>query len=76
MATSLSTARRALRSLGDRGRTTRIPEDVRALVLAYADEGRAGGESWHWAPALAVELRGPRPGYGATHPSCPLPRGI
>ena len=30
----------------------------------------------HWTAALAVELRGPRPGYGATHPSCPLPRGI
>ncbi len=46
MATSLTTARRALRSLGDRGRTTRIPEEIRALVLAYADEGRAGGENW------------------------------
>ena len=46
MSASLSTARRALRSLGDRGRTTRIPEDVRAVVLAYADEGRSGGESW------------------------------
>jgi transposase-like protein len=46
MATSLTTARRALRSLGDRGRTTRIPEEIRTVLLAYADEGRAGGESW------------------------------
>ena len=46
MARSLTTARRALRSLGDRGRTTRIPEEIRTVLLAYADEGRAGGESW------------------------------
>lgn len=46
MSTSLRTARRALRRLGNRGRTTRIPEDVRAVVLSYADEGRAVGESW------------------------------
>jgi hypothetical protein len=27
-------------------------------------------------PTLAVKLRGSRPRYGATSPSCPLPRGI
>jgi hypothetical protein len=26
--------------------TTRIPGEVRAAVLAYADEARAGGETW------------------------------
>lgn len=46
MSTSLRAARRALLSLGDRGRTTRIPADVRVLVLAYAEEGRAGGATW------------------------------
>ena len=46
MSASLTTARRALRSLGKRGRTTRIPEEIRAIVLSYADEGRTGGETW------------------------------
>jgi hypothetical protein len=46
MTTSLATARRALCSLGDRGRTTRIPEEIRAVLLAYADQGRADGGSW------------------------------
>jgi hypothetical protein len=46
MVSSLTTARRALRSLGDRGRTTRIPEEIRSVLLAYADQGRADGESW------------------------------
>jgi hypothetical protein len=39
-------ARQAMRGLGERGVTTRIPEEVRAAVLAYADEARAGGETW------------------------------
>jgi len=46
MSTSLTAARRALRSLGERGRTTRIPEEIRVLVLAYAHEGRSAGETW------------------------------
>lgn len=46
MRTSLAAARRALRSLGNRGRTTRIPDDVRRVVLAYADDARASGATW------------------------------
>jgi hypothetical protein len=46
MSTSLTAARRALRSLGERGRTTRIPKEIRSVVLAYADERRACGEGW------------------------------
>jgi transposase len=36
MATTLSSARRALKALGQRGQTTRIPDAVRVIVLAYA----------------------------------------
>jgi len=46
MATTLRTARRALARMGERGKTTRIPDDVRAVVLAYAREARGRGESW------------------------------
>lgn len=36
----------AVRSLGARGRTTRIPPEVRRVVLAYADAARRGGRAW------------------------------
>jgi hypothetical protein len=35
----------ALARLGKRGRTTRIPDDVRAAVLAYVEQERARGRS-------------------------------
>lgn len=37
----------AVRSLGTRGRTTRIPPDVRAAILAYAVVARRDGRPWH-----------------------------
>jgi hypothetical protein len=40
------TARAAVAALGARGRTSRIPEPVRAQVLAYARRARAAGRSW------------------------------
>ncbi len=46
MASTLSSARRALRALGQRGQTTRIPESVRGVVLAYVREARNSGETW------------------------------
>ena len=36
----------AVRSLGKRGRTTRIPDPVRRAVVAYAERARASGRSW------------------------------
>ena len=39
-------ARAAVAALGRRGRTTRIPDAVRARVLAYARRQRAAGQSW------------------------------
>src|SRR5947208_17166554 len=42
----LQAARAALADLGPRGRTTRIPEGVRARVLAYTRRQRAAGASW------------------------------
>ncbi len=36
----------AVRSLGERGRTTRIPDPVRRAVVAYAERARADGRSW------------------------------
>jgi hypothetical protein len=38
-------ARSALGRLGKRGRTTRIPDDVRAAVLAYVERERSRGRS-------------------------------
>jgi hypothetical protein len=46
MKSTLASARRALKSLGPRGRTTRIPDSVRVAVLAYAREAHDGGERW------------------------------
>ena len=39
-------ARAAVAALGPRGRTSRIPDAVRAEVLAYARGERAAGRSW------------------------------
>src|SRR3989454_5851247 len=39
-------ARAAVVALGPRGRTSRIPDAVRAEVLAYARRQRAAGRSW------------------------------
>src|SRR5438093_7904810 len=39
-------ARAAIAALGRRGRTSRIPDAVRAEVLAYARRQRAAGRSW------------------------------
>jgi hypothetical protein len=39
-------AKQAVAGLGRRGRTTRIPEDVREKVLAYAEEQRRHGVTW------------------------------
>jgi len=36
----------AVRSLGKRGRTSRVPETVRETVLAYVAAARAGGLEW------------------------------
>jgi hypothetical protein len=38
--------RAAVAALGRRGRTTRIPDAVRAQVLAYTRRRRAAGHSW------------------------------
>jgi transposase len=38
-------AREALARLGKRGRTTRIPDDVRAVVLGYVERERSRGRS-------------------------------
>jgi hypothetical protein len=46
MKTSASTARRAVRGLGSRGKTTQIPDEVRSVVLRYARGARASGQSW------------------------------
>jgi hypothetical protein len=39
-------ARAAVAALGQRGRTTRVPDAVRARVLAYTRRRRAAGDSW------------------------------
>jgi len=46
MPSTLTVARRALSKLGDRGRTTRIPDEVRSVILAYVREARRAGTSW------------------------------
>ena len=46
MPTSRTLARQAVRGLAERGKTTRIPDEVRAAVLAYVREARAEGEAW------------------------------
>jgi hypothetical protein len=46
MKTSAISARRAVQSLGARGKTNRIPDGVRAVVLGYVREARSAGSSW------------------------------
>ena len=46
MQTSANVARRAVQALGTRGKTTRIPDEVRFVVLKYAGEARSAGQSW------------------------------
>lgn len=43
---SARAARRAVEALGTRGKTTRIPDEVRVVVLDYAREARSSGHSW------------------------------
>lgn len=47
MPSTLAAARRALSNLGDRGRTTRIPDEVRSVILSYVREARSAGTSWN-----------------------------
>ena len=59
MGTSLQAARRALAQLGDRGRTTTIPAEVREVLVAYALKQRERGKSWAAiAGALGVSSSG------------------
>jgi len=46
MKISGSTARRAVQALGQRGKTTRIPDEVRLVVIGYAEKARSAGQSW------------------------------
>ena len=46
MKSSAVTARRSVEALGARGKTTRIPDEVRGVVQGYSDEARAAGQSW------------------------------
>ena len=46
MGTSLQRARWALARLGQRGRTTAIPDEVRQVLVAHALEQRKRGRSW------------------------------
>jgi hypothetical protein len=43
---SLNEARRALSSLGRRGKTTKIPGPIRDVVMAYVQETRSSGRRW------------------------------
>ena len=47
MKRSASAARRAVEALGARGKTTRIPDEVRFVVQGYAEEARSAGQSWN-----------------------------
>ena len=46
MANLKKRAKKAVSGLGRRGRTTRIPDDVRAAVLTYARSERERGVKW------------------------------
>ena len=46
MKPSARAARRAVQSLGARGKTNRIPDEVRVVVLGFAREARSAGLSW------------------------------
>lgn len=59
MGTSLQGARRALARLGERGRTSAIPDEVRQVLVAYALEQRERGRNWTAiAEALGVSSSG------------------
>ena len=45
-ASTASAARNAVVSLGARGKTNRIPDEVRRVVLGYAHEARSAGSTW------------------------------
>ena len=53
MGESAKEIRAALVRLGKRGRTTRIPDDVRAMVVRYTRQQRRRGVSWR---TIATEL--------------------
>ena len=53
MRVSLKSARGALARLGERGRTSAIPSEVRAILVAYAREQRDRGRAW---ATIAKEL--------------------
>jgi len=46
MGSELRRARAAVASMGKRGRTTRVPDEVRRAVLAYVRLARRRGTSW------------------------------
>ena len=46
MSTSRMVARKAVRGLGERGKKTRIPDEVRTAGPAYGREARTQGEGW------------------------------
>lgn len=46
MTNSANAARRAVQGLGNRGKTARIPDEVRAAVLDYAGKARSAGQTW------------------------------
>jgi len=43
---SRNEARRALSSLGRRGKTTKFPGPIRDVVMAYVQEARSSGRRW------------------------------
>jgi hypothetical protein len=46
MGSELRRAREAVASLGQRGQTTRVPDEIRRAVLLYARLARRQGTSW------------------------------
>ena len=52
---ALRAARRALGELGERGRTSRVPEGTRRAVRAYVEAARDDGLAW-WQIAETVGL--------------------
>lgn len=59
MGASLQVARRALAGLGERGRTTAIPDEVREVLVSCALEQRGRGKSWSAiAKVLGVSTSG------------------
>src|SRR2546428_13045025 len=70
----LRAARAAVAGLGPRGRTTRIPDGVRARVLAYTRRQRAVGASWQTvARAVGVSASALQKWSRASPPGRPLP---